>query len=438
MPNIQKNKVFSAVNIGLLLYIGILSFFLSRYIWPTLNLPQIVSQIATVLQYLPFAIFALWKLILDIQKKKIDLFSKFYYLFVGYYAVLTAYRFFSGMEVKDNLYIALICIGTLALYSMSASQTEPQSRVQMFHAVLTFALALAVYWIIYKIAIWPVLYFSPLNEISYGTCCALLIPALATELSNREKWDVTKCLTTVALVAMAVICTVSGSRVLFAVFLFELVALVLIFFRRKGFLKAFLSAVGITVLIVTLLFALNVQNTRYYMYREMEFLRVFDDSSADDYFADEGLNEDNSQKSDAIQQTVRSDTMRNYLYKAGLEEVKKNKLFGTGTVFFEYKTQQQTYYVPAHNVIVVTLNCFGVVGLCMLVCIAVALVIQMKLFQRDHIREKMAVILILVSYLSISMVQASFYDIMIMPAVFMILSMFSLPKNVASDRGRIE
>lgn len=438
MPNVQKNKVFSAVNIGLLLYIGILSFFLSRYIWPTLNLPQIVSQIATLFQYLPFAVFALWKLIWDIRRKKADLFSKFYYLFVGYYAVLTVYRFFSGMEVKDNLYIALICIGTLALYSMSVSQTDEKSRVRMYYAVLAFALTLSTYWIVYRVAIWPILYYSPWNEISYGTCCVLLIPALATALSVREKWDVTKWLTTVALIGIILICAVSGSRVIFAVCLLELVALAVIYCRRKGFLKAFLSVIGVTVLIAALLFALNVQNMRYYMYREMEFLHIFDSTSDGSSFTDEGPTEDDPQKSEAEEQAVRSDNMRSYLFNAGLQEAKKNILFGTGTVFFEYKTQYQTFRVSAHNAIIVTLNCFGAVGLCLLSCIAVAIAIQMKLFQREHIREKLAVLLMLASYFAISMVQASFYDIMIMPAMFMILSMFSLPKNVASDRGRIE
>ena len=145
MPMTVKSISWSKLCVGFLIYMCAMLTITSRFIWPLFNLPHIVNQVLIVLEYLPFAGFALWKLVIDIKSKKLDIFSKFYYAFGGYYIVLSGVRLVLGMEVKDNLYIACVLFGTLALYFVLYTKKAQNNQQSLFNAILLFSVVLVIY-----------------------------------------------------------------------------------------------------------------------------------------------------------------------------------------------------------------------------------------------------------------------------------------------------
>ncbi len=420
--NINK-KSTSLVALCFLVVLFFLQIFTSRWTVRALEIPQIVNQALTLLEYLPFLGFALVKLILDIKSRKLTLFSKFYYGFIGYYAVLTGVRFFTGAEVKENLYSAIILIGSIAFFSLLATLSSKEDKFSLSRIILIFSIVLVVYWLVYNLFIKSITY-SPINEIAMGVSFLLLIIALVSGLKGGSKLE--NRLTFAALFCMTVFCMTLASRVVLFILMFELVALLIINIKNKDVWKKLLACVLSAVAVVSILFALNVGDVRYAVYRELNI------GISDSQTNPNSPHKPSKEQQSAAQQVEASDNMRHALSEMNMKEIKKNVLFGTGKTLFSYSTATEDFNVLAHNFILTTLSGFGLVGLVLLAILVIVLLKDLIITKWKNTKSaaaRLSLLLTFVSFFGVGLVQASVYDMLILPIMFVIVAMFQVKIN---------
>lgn len=408
------------------LYIMVIITVQSRWTVEWLNLPGIVSKAGALLLYLPFGLFILGKLVYDIKARKLTLPGVTYYGFAAYYGILTVFRFLNGMEVKENLYYTIILLGSLSLFSLIHDGHLRVDKDTMYGDLTWISAALMLYMLLFVVFLKPIIVYSPINEIAVGGSILLLMPAVVKKLFVSEKGSFWTVLCTLVLFSFAAVVFTLKSRVTFVIFLFEAAVLLVMNLKKKRVLVHFSAALLGAAVLIAGLFVLNVGQVRYAIYRETGF-------------ASAGMLGSNNQKPDddidspdqqeALDQINRSDSMRADLLKMSLERVQKNVLFGTGDVFYSYQVGEEIFEAPAHNFIFATLNCYGLVGLLLLVAMVVAILRQMNFFRfKDTatLYPRLLFTLTLCMYFGEGLVQATVYDVLVMPVMFTVFATFGL------------
>ena len=401
----KKNYVISSF----VIYMLFLATIASRWIADLVYIPPIVSMGITVLQYLPFAAFGLLKFIKDIQQKKIDFFNVAYYSFILYYLLITIYRFFSGGVIKENLYITIILVGSLAFISLISESRYDFVSNKLSKNITIISLALILYRLIFVLFVRKTLIYSPINEIALGSMIMLLIPVNVKLLADNKGNRKAQILQTLNLFSFIAIIFTLSSRVMFLVSVVELIIvfIVLIINKNKQVLIKTIVATLCAVLLIAGLFAMNVGGVRFAVYRELGVVYV-----------PTNPNEENEEAEQAQEQIQRSDAMRGALFNASLEEIKKNPIFSTGKTFFQYTTSGgEEFNVPAHNFVLTALNCYGIVGFGIIIAMFIALLLKHKLFcfKQENSFINLLVWSVIIIFFGIGMVQASVFDILVMP-----------------------
>ena len=401
----KKNYVLSLF----VVYMLFLATIASRWIADLVYIPPIVSMGITVLQYLPFFAFGVLKLIKDIQQRKLDFFNIAYYSFILYYIGLTVYRFFSGGVIKENLYISIILVGSLAFISLIAESKYDFVSNKLSRNITIISLILILYRLIFVLFVKETLIYSPINEIALGSMVMLLIPVTVKLMADSQDNRKIRILQALNLFSFIAIIFTLSSRVMFLVAVVELliVFVVLIIHKNKKTLIAALCATLCAVLLIAGLFAIDFGGVRFAVYRELGIVYIPTDPENPDEEADK-----------AQEQIQRSDAMRGALFNASLEEIKKNPLFSTGKTFFEYTTSGGEYFnVPAHNFILTAINCYGIIGFCGIIAIFIALLLKHKLFEfkKENSFINLLIWSVIIIFFGIGIVQASVFDILVMP-----------------------
>lgn len=408
------------------LYIMAIISVQSRWTVDWLNLPGIVSKVGALLLYLPFGVFIMGKLVCDIKARKLTLPVITYYGFAAYYGVLTVFRFLNGMEVKENLYYTIILLGSIALFSLIYDGHLCVDKDTMYGDLCWVSAALMLYMLLFVVFLKPIIVYSPINEIAVGGSILLLMPAVVKKLFLSEKGSFWTVLCTLNLFSFASVVFTLKSRVTFVIFLFEAAVLLVMNLKKKQVLLHLSAALLGAVVLIAGLFVLNVGQVRYAIYRETGFASA--GMLGSDTQAPDADDDESPDKQEALDQINRSDSMRADLLNLSLERVKQNVLFGTGDVFYSYQVGEETFEAPAHNFIFASLNCYGLVGLLLLVALVVAILRQMGFFRlkdKETLYARLLFTLTLCMYFGEGMVQATVYDVLVMPVMFTVFAAFS-------------
>ena len=159
----------------------------SRWVVAWLDIPNSVSKIVTLTLYGLFFVFIVCKIWRDIKARHVDMFSITYYLFAAYYGVLSLFRFFSGMEVKENLYLSIILFASLALFHLIINNHTGQTAESLKKDICIFCLGLILYRLLHIIFLKKYIYYSPINEIAIGGSIVILLPILVKQLWSFKK-----------------------------------------------------------------------------------------------------------------------------------------------------------------------------------------------------------------------------------------------------------
>ena len=445
----------------------------SRWVTDYISMPVIITKLATIATYAPFLCFVLWKFFGDLRKPEKSLLNLTFYVFSAYYAALFVFRFFTGAEIKENLYYTAIFLGSLALFMLIANNNIKITAEGISKKILLFSSVLLLYYFAYFIFIKRILYSCPINEIALGGTLILLLPVISAVISkfnNKKMWLI--CSTAIIAGIVLTIMTL-GSRAVFAFMCIAIIAIVLININNKKLVICVITGAVTGIIITAILFAFNISSVRTAVYREtnlsslagfidniaeenttiteesttVEESTTAEESSTVEVPATEATSfaEDttNSEETSVIEQEnstsapinsmvdnqiAKSDSMRSELFKLSIEEVKKNILFGTGNVFYEHEYSGSSGKVnaPVHNILLATLNCYGLLGLILIAAIIILICIKFRIlnFRAGKIQFKLTLLVLFTLYFGISMIQATGYDTLVMPVFFIGLGVF--------------
>ncbi len=412
----------------LLCWLVALATLQSRWVVGLFSIPSIVSKVAAVLSYAPFLLLTLWKVACDLKKPPKDIFSILFYVFCVYYFGITVYRVLTHGEIKENLYYSAVCLGSVSLFCLIYDKKLQPDVHALIWDLCIFSGILLGYRFIHIVFLSRWLWYSPVNEIALGAMVLILLPFAFYLLRNCQGNRKNALFGGGLIFGTLLLCLTLSSR---AVFLFMLLTLVLMLItcaRNKQALLTAGCAVALALVVLLGLFALNVGNVRYALYRETGFSGLYTPNSSSSGNVTQTTN-NNVPMEDAAAQINRSDSMRENLIRFSWEEFKKNPMIGTGNVLFahNYNSFTEIVQAPAHNMVLQTLNCYGLIGLLLLAALAITLLLKTRLLQ---IKEgawgnRLSLLATFLIYFGMSMYQATAYDILVMPTMFACIAAFA-------------
>ena len=410
----------------------------STWVTDAVLIPLAVNRVFTLLCYLPFILAIAWKLLTDIRSikyRKPDVLTYLFYGFSFFYAVITAYRFFAALEIKENLYYTIVLLGSAAAYLLIRSgditATEKELKKNLY--------AIAAYLVLYRLLyVFVGCYFfenQPINTNLLTGSLGILLPVLIVSLfqCRGDKKTVLLAMATLALALIVIIAT--GARAIFLLSILAVVVLVVCGIKNKTYLYRLVSVVGAAALVITVLAAVNFGSVRYALYREtgISVSSIFGGDSDGDTSA---LNPSNPNKDplqdSAYEQILRSDKMRDDLMKWGIEEIKVNPWVGTGNVLFSYTLNERfTFMQSPHNFLIESVLCYGLIGTVILAAVFITIILNTGLFRKagkGAFLPKIGIVLTAIYYFAFGFVQPTVFAPMI--CALFVLSLAAFSKNV--------
>lgn len=447
MKKIQERGVFL-----LFVYFSLIQSLNSSSLVQTLHIPSAVSKCITVLVYLPFALAVGYKIFTDARKRK-QAFSAvsnwIYYAFAIYYGVLCVCRLAGGLEVKENLYYSVVFFGAVAIFMLLRDGVICVPKQELKKNLLW----IAAYFVLYRLAYTTVgelfLKKPPININLTTGIVGLLLPVVGqmmVDVDAKKSW-----LPWGVLCASLVVIATSGSRAIFALTGVMMAAMLLTaLIRRKGVLRL-VTAIAVGCAIVIALVLANVGQARYAIYRQtgIDFEAIRQSFTTTHPYAEQ-LASDLGQtiptqvptqeptqastaspigvtpeqdKNAAQEQIAASNWMRKLLVQRGIEEVKRNPLFGTGNVMYQYQLGPDNFILQSsHNFLIEAMTCYGFVGLAMVAALFISLLAEAKLFTKLALRrwsDTVTLLLVVVFYFAFGFVQPTVFDVFICPLFLM-------------------
>ena len=463
MKKLQKNTF-----IFLLIYLGILISLNSTWVREVMHPSDLVTKIYTVLLYVPFVLAVLYKLLTDIRHFKDAITSVSNWIFYGfalYYVALSAFRFLNGMEVKENLYYTIIFLGAVAMYMLLRDERIYMPRKDAEKNILGIALFFLLFRLAYCLIGSRFLARSPINIILTSGAVAVLLPFVSNMLINPSTDNKKAILPWLVFCSGIVVIATTGARALFTLTAVIVgVMLVVAIIRRRGVLRI-VTAVILGCAIVLALAVADVGEVRYAIYRQSGITINLTQPQKETTPAttptknpteaptekptekpteepteaptqapteipteaptqapttpvdpEQALDQD---QVNAQNQISASDWMRKRLVQMGLDEVKKNPLFGTGDVMYWYQVSETYGFMQSsHNFLIETIICYGGIGLLMIAALLISMLIEAKLFTKMALcrwNYTVALLLTVLFYFAFGFVQPTVYDFFICP-----------------------
>lgn len=423
---------------------------------------QTANQVFTLLIYLPFFVLVFWKVITDFITFHVTKFNICYYVFAAYYALLTAFRFFTGAEVKEGIYYAVVLFGAFSLYALLTDKKLNLSTDNLSDNLF----AILSYIVLYKVAVTfmeeNVFGNPPINNLYSTSMLALLLPFIFNGLKEQKGWKAT---------ANGVLCCLSlvliftcSSRAVVLLSAALIMGLLLTFIKNVPVIKWFAVSFISSVILVSVLAGLNVGKVRYALYREFNISFVVSnnkdepDSPSTGTTTSSGTTASTSTTTTTTttvpkpstpttpplsentqEQINRSDAMRFALLKQGIAEVKKNILFGTGDLYYTYDMGYKTMEQTAHNFIIESLVCFGLIGTLLILGLFILILINFGFFTKTGFKNRKPWMFILFScfyYFAFGLTQPSVFNTLVCPTFVMVIAYYGrllCPENEKSS-----
>lgn len=373
------------------------------------------AELLTLTIYIPYVLCSLYAVYSTIKKFKENkrTFLKKHFdrilvvLFGIFCIILFIYRFVHHLNYMDGLHFAVRIIGAFGIY-YAAIDCESINK-HITKNLLTFSLVLNVVLIGDFLVHGSIRMTKILTNIIIVCCVVLLLNISAVKYhqeQNKFNWFYEICCILNFIITCLII-ILSGSRLALAFGAVLIIyTLVNIFKNKKRFL-IYLFAILFSALILVLLTMVNFGDSKRMVEKQIYTVFRVDFSET---------NPNDHELEDPVSNISKySDLMRNDLIRLGIKEVKKNILFGTGNVNFEYVLNDETILQTPHNFLLESFICFGLFGTIMLALIAITIVLKYLLYKNIRIRAKSNFVLTLLILFGFSFLQPTLYNYMVLP-----------------------
>lgn len=401
----------------------------SHWVQEVFPLPVSILRIFTVLIYLPYFSVIVLKLISDIKERLLFKgINIVYYSFCAYYGLVSVWRLLKHGEVKESFYYFVVIVGALAFFIQVFNRKLFSKECLNKNLVICMGI-LCLFRIVFLFLVNRTFSYLPVNAIVFACLFLISIPFLANHFDKGSRAQ--KITYSTILVLSVVFGLLSGSRASFYLLLMVIFAVaVFLLIKNRKSLILFLSLNLCSLLLVSILFAVNFSDVRKNVIREVWFLNSI--VKVDDTESGLNGNDEDELESDIEelieqqnQQIDRSDTGRKELMINGINEIKKNPVFGTGDVLYQQQ-MTETYIAnqSSHNFIIESLVSFGIIGTGLLM--AALLMLFVKALKEIDFENKFYLVLTAGALLAFSCIQPLFFNAIVVFPLFLIYSAFSI------------
>lgn len=421
-------KILNKYNISIVFFFYILlNVICSRWVQEVFPYPLNILRILTVLIYLPFILIILIKLYMDIKCKALFKGANiFYYSFFTYYVLISVWRIINHDEVKESFYFFIVIIGAIA-FLIQGVKFNFFSKDSLIDNIFVCTAIICSYRISFVFLVNKIFSYMPINAIIFACIFIISIPFLVNNIEIKSHARKIVCF--LLLVLSITFVLLSGSRASFYLLVFLVLAItVFMIIKCKKNLIPFFSILLCSTVIVTILFAINFKDVRKNVVREVWFLNSV--IKVEEPVSDNNENINTEINYDELidqqnQQIDKSDNFRRELFIYGINEIKKNPLFGTGNVLYEQQ-MNETYIAnqSSHNFIIESLVSFGIIG--SLLLLGSILLILIHAIKVIDIKSKFFLILTIGVLLAFSCIQPLFYNPIVVYPFFTLITAFCI------------
>lgn len=445
---IQIKKGIVYFSLILILLTSILN---SRYVFSVFNIPLIILRILTVLMYLPFFISIMWKIIVDIKKRKIDRIDFLFYGFMIYYIIVSIYRIIAGMNYKDSIYDTLTILGTISFLMIYKNDYTYFNKI-----IISYCGLLIFYRLIYILFFSKIILVSPINTNVIGCVFLISLPIFIKNYINSENLK-NKILMLIGSTMMISILFTLGSRFCFFFCIVEIIVLLIKFVSLKKF-RDYIFLILISISLILIMYISNIGNAKLNIDRQTnplfellttytqninnstnklvstnQSLKYVQAKSANNivvHMNNVNINDYNKTHSNIIyisssvndtdkwidDQIEQSDQMRRQLMEKGISEIKKNPLFGTGNLYFEYDLHNGygVFRQTSHNLIIDGIINYGLIGFAILIVLFLKIVF-FGIFTYIQKIQYFEFLLIVFAFFGNSLIQSLAYNPIVLP-----------------------
>ena len=456
----------------LFIYLAVLSALCSSALTAVFVFSPAVQQTLSTCLYVPFMVMIGGKLLSDVCCFHLSGFNIVYYLFGVYYILLTAYRFFVGAEAIESFYYAVVFFGVLGMYALITEQKLGMDWETLRKNLMIVATFFVVLKVIFTFIEGRVILNLPINNLYTTSLLVILIPFLMDTLQHEQTKRAKLSGVLLSLTVTLVLVCSSRAIVMLGAAVFAVVFLVYV--TNLSVVKKVLAGVCAALMLVVAFSALNVGVVRRSLVREFGGLATLlsskdtedAESSApeeeepsdpeaeepSDPATDSDVTPENDStaeqpdseakpsspgSSTVADQIDRSDAMRAELMAAGRAEVRKNPIFGTGDLYYTYDLGYKTMEQTAHNFIIESIICYGLVGTAMIALLLLCILKQCGIFRKESFKQWRVWVYIpavLVYYLAFGMVQPSVYNTLVCPIFAVAVAYYGDLLYPAQDR----
>lgn len=237
---------------------------------------------------------------------------------------------------------------------------------------------------------------------------------------------------------------ISESRSGFLLLIFELILSFIISIKRKK-TKYILLPTLISIFVIALISGFNILMDSYtvsamgiHEYSDIELMKNENKYEYNNHLKNEmNLIDSRVQNANNYINNLEdldlsdSDRMRLDLMYLGVQQVKQNPLFGTGDLYYTYAVSEtQIFEQTAHNIIIETLCCYGLIGFLQIFFILVMIIKNtIKSFKKSNqtiLNSPICEIgIAIISYFTVSMVQPLGYDSLVFPILIITIIVMS-------------
>lgn len=408
------------------LWLTVSNIICSRWTQELVPYSLLLARIFTVCIYLPFFLLIAFKAINDIKcksilKSKINL---LYYSFISYYAIISAYRYFTHEEFQESVYYFVVFIGAVGFFLALIDKTLVIEPRALAGSIFVCSLSLIIFRVVFLFIGFKYYTHPPININILVAVEELLVICYLFFLYKGDIRDKRECNGILILSSITIL--ISGSRAGLCLFVLVMgVVLVLCLRNNKNAFKQIVLVLLVSVVLTSILFAFDVEYVRKSVVREMwgmNHLIALHDGETEDIITSQN------------EQIERSDGGRIELIRIGIEQIKENPMFGTGDVFYEQRVAGIIANQSSHCFIIEFLVSFGLIGTLLGFCLLGY--VAYMLFKKIHKRLLCFAVLTCVTYFLYALIQPLFFNTLVMPIFVIVMSCYYVVSISSSNDYR--
>ena len=310
-------------------------------------------------------------------------------IFIAYYIILFFIRYFLNLECKQSLLTIKISIFPLILLFtakyMKINDKNVLNCLVIFNLIINIIQLFSFTNIRMSSFLGNVgVYLTIIEMLFYINFYAFFINESDISIKIFSLFNILICL---------IMPLLSGSRSSFLIIVILTIIFLIYLIVNKRIVHCITMTLLITIAVTINLMCWNTTKIASYANRALPQFFVNNNINNEGNSSNNNVKHENNddinpefEKSNITNsEMIKSDDLRNYLFKKSISEIKNNPLIGNGVIYFNIETNYGVSLQSAHNFILEYINAYGIIGFVLYSLIHILILSYMNLKNKKAI-----------------------------------------------------